>query len=60
MKQRLITSSISTILYLVIANIGNFFFASGKKLDWTSTIWEALFFFIFIFLLLGFKNNSKK
>ena len=49
MKQRLLTALIATFVYFVIANEGI-----------VSTLWESLFFFLFVFLLLGYRNNRKK
>lgn len=60
MKQRIMNALMATGLYLLIANVGNFFFGVNRRLDWTSTLWEAAFFFLFIFLLLGYRNNHKK
>ncbi|WP_170924858.1 hypothetical protein [Candidatus Enterococcus clewellii] len=57
MKQRLAQTFILTFLYLVVANIGNFFFGVDKAFNWTTTLWEALFFAIFIFLLLGYRKK---
>ncbi|MBP2097870.1 hypothetical protein [Enterococcus rivorum] len=59
MKQRLLQSFLATILYLMVANIGNFLFGVTRRFDWTTTLWESLFFFIFIFLLLGYRKNKK-
>ncbi|WP_086445511.1 hypothetical protein [Candidatus Enterococcus lemimoniae] len=60
MKQRITGALIATGLYLVIANVGNFFFGVTRRFDWTTTLWEAAFFFVFIFLLLGYRNKHKK
>lgn len=60
MKQRITGALMITGLYLIIANVGNFFFGISRRLDWTTTLWEAAFFFVFIFLLLGYRNNHKK
>ncbi|MCA5011826.1 MULTISPECIES: hypothetical protein [unclassified Enterococcus] len=59
MKQRIIGALLATGLYLIIANVGNFFFGISQRFDWTTTLWEAAFFFVFIFLLLGYRNNRK-
>lgn len=47
---------IVTVVYLVTANIGNFIFDTHNAIDWTSTLWEAIFFFIFILLLQQFRT----
>lgn len=60
MKQRIIGALIATGLYLLIANLGNLFFGVAKRFDWTTTLWEAAFFFVFIFLLLGYRTKNKK
>ncbi|MFD1899209.1 hypothetical protein [Enterococcus termitis] len=60
MKQRIISALLATGLYLIIANIGNFFFGVNRRFDWTTTLWEAAFFFVFIFLLLGYRRNNRK
>lgn len=60
MKQRIMSALTITGLYLIIANAGNFFFGVNRRFDWTTTLWEAAFFFVFIFLLLGYRNNHKK
>ncbi|MGC6768858.1 hypothetical protein ACYSNR_01510 [Enterococcus sp. LJL128] len=58
MKQRIAQTIILTFVYLFIANAGNLFFGVDKQFDWTTTLWEALFFSIFIFLLLGFRHKK--
>lgn len=60
MKQRLKNTALITLVYLLIANSGNFIFGVNERFDWKNTLWEALFFFVFIFLLLGYRNNKKK
>ena len=55
MKQRLLTALIATFVYFVIANLV-FSVTEGT----VSTLWESLFFFLFVFLLLGYRNNRKK
>ncbi|MBL1227149.1 hypothetical protein [Enterococcus sp. BWR-S5] len=57
MKQRLAQTIGLTALYLLVANIGNFFFDVDREFNWTSTLWEALFFGVFIFLLLGYRKK---
>lgn len=57
MKQRLTQTFALTVLYLFVANIGNFFFGVDKEFNWTTTLWEALFFGAFIFLLLGYRKK---
>ena len=58
MKQRLLTALIATFVYFVIANLGNLVFNVTEGI--VSTLWESLFFFLFVFLLLGYRNNRKK
>ena len=58
MKQRLLTALIATFVYFVIANLGNLVFSVTEGI--VSTLWESLFFFLFVFLLLGYRNNIKK
>ncbi|MFK4566150.1 hypothetical protein [Enterococcus sp. UD-01] len=60
MKKRILHALTATGLYLLIANAGNLFFGVNKRFDWTTTLWEAVFFFIFIFLLLGYRDNWRK
>lgn len=59
MKQRLLQSFLATLLYLIVANGGNFLFGVTGGFDWTTTLWESLFFFVFIFLLLGYRKYKK-
>jgi hypothetical protein len=56
MKQRIVTALIATLVYFVIANLGNLVFSITENID--STLWESLFFFLFIFLLLGYRNKK--
>ncbi|WP_313907332.1 hypothetical protein [Enterococcus faecalis] len=56
MKQRLLTALIATFVYFVIANLGNLVFSVTEGI--VSTLWESLF--LFVFLLLGYRNNRKK
>ena len=58
MKQRLIQTIILTLFYLLVANIGNIFFGVDRSIDWTSTLWEAGFFAIFIYLFLGYRGKK--
>lgn len=57
MLKRIKNALILTLIYFIIANIGNFIFVKTGSIDWTSTLWEALFFFLFIFLLQQFRTN---
>ena len=57
MKQRLLTALIATFVYFVIANLGNLVFSVTEGI--VSTLWESLFFFLFVFFLLGYRNNRK-
>lgn len=57
MKQRIATALIATLVYFVIANLGNLIFKITEGIG--STLWESVFFFLFIFLLLGYRNNKK-
>lgn len=58
MMKRLFHAAICTLVYLFISNIGNFVFGISERFSWTTTLWEALFFFIFIFLIQGFRNKK--
>lgn len=51
MMKRLYYSLIITIGYLIVSNLGNMVFGISKEFSWTTTLWESLFFFIFVFLL---------
>ncbi len=57
MLKRLLTSICVTLVYLLVSNLGNLFFGVSETFSWTTTLWESLFFFIFIFLLLQFKKK---
>lgn len=57
MAKGLIFSLIATVIYLVVSNIGNLFFGISRTFSWTTTLWEALFFFIFIFLVQQFRKK---
>ena len=57
MAKRLIFSLIATVIYLVVSIIGNLFFGISRTFSWTTTLWEALFFFIFIFLVQQFRKK---
>ena len=50
MGKRLGYSLLATALYLVVSNIGNLVFGINRSFSWTTTLWEAFFFFIFVFL----------
>ncbi|GEQ61627.1 hypothetical protein M2904_02445 [Vagococcus lutrae] len=56
MLKKIKNALIVTVVYLVTANIGNFIFDTDNAIDWTSTLWEAIFFFIFILLLQQFRT----
>lgn len=58
MKQRLKNTTLITLVYLLIANLGNSIFGVNERFDWKNTLWEALFFFGFIFFLLGYRNKQ--
>ncbi|MBL1228088.1 hypothetical protein IW492_02430 [Enterococcus sp. BWB1-3] len=58
MRQRIIQTALLTIIYLLVANIGNIFFRVDRTINWTTTLWEALFFAIFIFLFLGYRDKK--
>ena len=49
MMKRLYYSLIITIGYLIVSNLGNMVFGISKEFSWTTTLWESLFFFIFVF-----------
>ncbi|OJG19505.1 hypothetical protein RU97_GL001076 [Enterococcus canis] len=38
--------------------MGNWIFGISRNFSWTTTLWEALFFFIFIFLIQGFRKKE--
>ena len=57
MVRRLFNSFLVTLVYLVISNIGNLFFGISPRYSWTTTLWEALFFFIFVFLIQKFRKK---
>lgn len=57
MLKRIKNALILTLIYFIIANIGNLVFVKTGSIDWTSTLWEALFFFLFIFLLQQFRTG---
>jgi hypothetical protein len=57
MAKRFVFSLIATVIYLVVSNIGNLFFGISRSFSWTTTLWEALFFFIFIFLIQQFRKK---
>lgn len=58
MTKRLTYSIIATVVYLIVSNLGNLIFNISRSFSWTTTLWETLFFFAFIFLLLGFKKHD--
>ncbi|EME7089068.1 hypothetical protein QAD20_002443 [Enterococcus faecium] len=47
-----------TIGYLIVSNLGNMVFGISKEFSWTTTLWESLFFFIFVFLLQNYRKNK--
>ncbi|EMW6190523.1 hypothetical protein AAFD55_002414 [Enterococcus faecium] len=56
MMKRLYYSLIITIGYLIVSNLGNMVFGISKEFSWT-TLWESLFFFIFVFLLQNYRKK---
>ena len=58
MMKRLFYAAICTLVYLFFFFFGNFVFGISERFSWTTTLWEALFFFIFIFLIQGFRNKK--
>ncbi|OOL61225.1 hypothetical protein B1P84_07440 [Enterococcus faecium] len=38
--------------------LGNMVFGISKEFSWTTTLWESLFFFIFVFLLQNYRKNK--
>lgn len=48
---------ITTIIYLIVSNLGNLFFGISKEFSWTTTLWEAIFFFLFVLLLQNFRKK---
>jgi hypothetical protein len=57
MAKRFAFSALATVIYLIVSNIGNLFFGISRTFSWTTTLWEALFFFIFIFLVQQFRRK---
>lgn len=57
MMKRLYYSLIITIGYLIVSNLGNMVFGISKEFSWTTTLWESLFFFIFVFLLQNYRKK---
>ncbi len=57
MGKRLGYSLLATALYLVVSNIGNLVFGINRSFSWTTTLWEAFFFFIFVFLFQQFRKK---
>ncbi|MEB8400228.1 hypothetical protein [Enterococcus casseliflavus] len=57
MGKRLGYSLLTTALYLVVSNIGNLVFGINRSFSWTTTLWEAFFFFIFVFLFQQFRKK---
>lgn len=42
---------------LIVSNLGNMVFGISKEFSWTTTLWESLFFFIFVFLLQNYRKK---
>ncbi|MDV4944568.1 hypothetical protein NNG87_13790 [Enterococcus faecium] len=57
MMKRLYYSLIITIGYLIVSNLGNMVFGISKEFSWPTTLWESLFFFIFVFLLQNYRKK---
>ncbi|MBX4228729.1 hypothetical protein KYX74_11705 [Enterococcus lactis] len=57
MMKRLYYSLIITIGYLSVSNLGNMVFGISKEFSCTTTLWESLFFFIFVFLLQNYRKK---
>ncbi|MBX4242172.1 MULTISPECIES: hypothetical protein [Enterococcus] len=57
MMKRLYYSLIITIGYLIVSNLGNMVFGISKEFSWITTLWESLFFFIFVFLLQNYRKK---
>ncbi|WP_171004837.1 hypothetical protein [Enterococcus hulanensis] len=57
MMRRLLSSFLITLVYLLISNIGNLIFGISPRYSWTTTLWEALFFFVFVFLIQQFRKK---
>lgn len=57
MGKRLGYSLLATLLYLFISNMGNLIFGISRNFSWLTTLWESLFFFIFIFLFQQFRKK---
>lgn len=57
MLKKSIYAFIITIIYLIVSNAGNLFFGVSKEFSWTTTLWESLFFFLFILLLQNYRKK---
>ncbi|MDA9428426.1 hypothetical protein B834_900 [Enterococcus mundtii 1A] len=57
MLKKTIYAFIITIIYLFVSNAGNLFFGVSKEFSWTTTLWESLFFFLFILLLQNYRKK---
>lgn len=58
MRRKIINALVATALYFLVANGGNLFFGVDRAFSWTTTLWEALFFFLFILLLQNYRKKK--
>jgi len=57
MGKRLAYALLATLLYLFVSNMGNLVFGISRNFSWTTTLWESLFFFIFVYLFQQFRKK---
>lgn len=55
--KKLRNAFVLTIIYLLISNLGNIFFGVSERFSWTTTLWEGVFFFIFVFLIQSYRKK---
>lgn len=59
MVKKIVYACITTIIYLIVSNVGNLFFGVSKEFSWTTTLWESFFFFIFVLLLQNYRKKQE-
>lgn len=47
-----------TLVYLLVANLGNLYFGVAREFSWSTTLWEGFFFFGFIFFIQFFRKKK--
>ena len=57
MVKKIVYACITTMIYLIVSNVGNLFFGVSKEFSWTTTLWESFFFFIFVLLLQNYRKK---